>query len=180
MHGASERVFLSRGLCMGCMHLRSPPHAPESHAVCSMAPCCTSCTPCRPAPGCCIHAIHCSGIVAMAVSPCCAAHHCLQPPGEPGSAHNTLHPRRVCAMLCCQCMRHARQHGRSRKRFAVEVTGASIHITTPAIPCCPQVEEFEYEMEELQGSLKKKSKPPPRLTELEGIVTQHKVGSTPS
>lgn len=39
---------------------------------------------------------------------------------------------------------------------------------------CPQVEEIEYEIEELQGNVKKKQKPPPRLTELEELATRHK------
>ena len=37
-----------------------------------------------------------------------------------------------------------------------------------------QVEEFEYEMEELQANIKKKQKPPARLTELEDVVNRHK------
>ena len=37
-----------------------------------------------------------------------------------------------------------------------------------------QVEEFEYEIEELQGNMKKKQKPPPRLAELEEIIGHYK------
>lgn len=38
-----------------------------------------------------------------------------------------------------------------------------------------QIEEHEYEIEELQGALKKKQKPPPRMAELEETVTQYKL-----
>jgi hypothetical protein len=37
-----------------------------------------------------------------------------------------------------------------------------------------QVEEKDYEIEEIQGALKKKQKPPPRLGELEEIVAQYR------
>ncbi|GFH21633.1 uncharacterized protein HaLaN_18981, partial [Haematococcus lacustris] len=37
-----------------------------------------------------------------------------------------------------------------------------------------KVEEYEYEMEELQVNVKKKQKPPARLTELEEVVARHK------
>ncbi len=46
--------------------------------------------------------------------------------------------------------------------------------TCAASPWFPQVEEVEYEMEELQGNVKKKQKPPPRLTELEVLASRHK------
>jgi len=37
-----------------------------------------------------------------------------------------------------------------------------------------QIEEFDYEMEELQGNMKKKQKPPPRLAELEELIGHYK------
>eukprot|EP00878_Enallax_costatus_P015649 GHUV01016394.1.p1 GENE.GHUV01016394.1~~GHUV01016394.1.p1 ORF type:complete len:333 (+),score=93.10 GHUV01016394.1:145-1143(+) len=37
-----------------------------------------------------------------------------------------------------------------------------------------RIEQFEYEMEELQAGLKKKAKPPPKLVQLEEVVTVHK------
>lgn len=39
--------------------------------------------------------------------------------------------------------------------------------------CC-QIEAYEYEVEELQGNLKKKAKPPARLVQLEDILSVHK------
>ncbi len=48
------------------------------------------------------------------------------------------------------------------------------HFLLPCACIRIQVEECEYELEELQGSVKKKQKPPPRLTELEELVTRHK------
>lgn len=38
---------------------------------------------------------------------------------------------------------------------------------------CPQNEAFEYELEELSGSVKKKQKPPPRVGELEELVASY-------
>jgi len=38
----------------------------------------------------------------------------------------------------------------------------------------PQIESYEYEVEELQSGMKKKGKPPPRLATLEAIVATHK------
>ncbi len=37
-----------------------------------------------------------------------------------------------------------------------------------------QIEEFDYEMEEIQGGMKKKQKPPPRVAELEEVIGQYK------
>jgi CCR4-NOT transcription complex subunit 3 len=37
-----------------------------------------------------------------------------------------------------------------------------------------QIEQYEYEIEELAANLKKKAKPPPKLVALEEVVTVHK------
>lgn len=48
-------------------------------------------------------------------------------------------------------------------------------LTASTCPSHAQIEEHEYEIEELQGALKKKQKPPPRMAELEETVTQYKL-----
>lgn len=37
-----------------------------------------------------------------------------------------------------------------------------------------QIEEFDYEMEDLQSNMKKKQKPPPRLAELDELIGHYK------
>lgn len=49
-----------------------------------------------------------------------------------------------------------------------------MHTCTHTCMLALQVESMEAEMEELQANVKKKQKPPPRLTELEELVNRHK------
>mmetsp|Transcript_4548 Transcript_4548/g.9783 ORF Transcript_4548/g.9783 Transcript_4548/m.9783 type:complete len:769 (-) Transcript_4548:780-3086(-) len=65
-----------------------------------------------------------------------------------------------------------RVHINDPKEKAKEDARDWINSTVDALTS--KVEESEYEMEELQGNIKKKQKPPPRLLELEELVNRHK------